>query len=118
MVAKHILCYIRGTVQYGLIYERRGSVQLAGFTITDWARCVEEQKCTSGCCFNIGLGVVSWFNRKQKLVALSSAEAEYMVASMVACEGMWLRKLLTGLFECELEATVVYCDNQSGIRLS
>ena len=31
---------------------------------------------------------------------------------------MWLRKLLAGLFECELEATIVHCDNQSGIRLS
>ena len=50
-------------------------------------------------------------SRKQKSVALSSAEAEYMAASMVACERMWLRKLLVGLFECELEATVVHCDN-------
>ena len=32
--------------------------------------------------------------------------------------GMWLRKLLAELFECELEATVVHCDNRSGIRLS
>ena len=37
---------------------------------------------------------------------------------MAACEGMWLRKLLAGLFECELETTVVHCDNRSGIRLS
>ena len=41
-----------------------------------------------------------------------------MTASMATCEGMWLRKLLSGLFECELEATVVHYDNQSGIRLS
>ena len=41
-----------------------------------------------------------------------------MAASMAACEGMWLKKLLAGLFECDLEATVVYCDNQSGIKLS
>ena len=40
-----------------------------------------------------------------------------MATSMASCEGMWLRKLLSGLFECELEATVVHCDNQSGIRL-
>ena len=33
--AKHILCYIRGTVEYGLIYERRGNVQLAGFIDAD-----------------------------------------------------------------------------------
>ena len=56
--------------------------------------------------------------RKQKSVALSSTKVEYMTASTAACEGMWLRKLLSGLFECELEATVVHCDNQSGIRLS
>ena len=41
-----------------------------------------------------------------------------MAARMAACEVMWLRKLLAGLFECELEATVVHFDNQSGIRLS
>ena len=41
-----------------------------------------------------------------------------MVANMASCEGMWPRKLLAGLFECELEATVVHCDNQSGIKLS
>ena len=75
-------------------------------------------KSTSGCCFNIGLGVVSWFSRKQQSFALISVEAKYMVAIVAACEGMWMRKLLSGLFECELEATVVCCDNQSGIRLS
>ena len=41
-----------------------------------------------------------------------------MAASMATCEGMSLRKLLAGLFECKLEAIVVHCDNQSDIRLS
>ena len=41
-----------------------------------------------------------------------------MAASMAASEGMWLRKLLARLFKCEIEATVVHYDNQSGIRLS
>ena len=39
---KHILRYIRGTVEYGLVYERRGSVQLAGFIDVDWTGCVED----------------------------------------------------------------------------
>ena len=91
---KHILHYIRGTVEYGLVYERRGSVQLAGFTDADWAGCVEDRKSTLGYCFNIRSRVVSWFSRKHNSITLSSREAEYMVASMAACEGMWLRKLL------------------------
>ena len=78
----------------GLVYERSESVQLAGFTDANWAGCVEDRKSTLGCCFSIGSEVVSWISRKQKSVALSSAEAEYMAANMAACEGMWLSKLL------------------------
>ena len=115
--AKHILCYIRGTIEYGLVYEHKGSVQLASFTDADWTGCVEDRKSTLGCFFNIGLGYSSWFSKKQKSVALSLTEAEYMAANLATCEGMWLRKLLSGLSECELEATVVHYDNQSGIRL-
>ena len=48
---------------------------------------------------------------------MSLAEAEYMESNMDACEGMWLKKLLAGLFECDLEATIVHCDNQSGIGI-
>ena len=41
-----------------------------------------------------------------------------MATSMDSYECMWLRKLLLGLFDYDLEATVVHCDNKSGIRLS
>jgi hypothetical protein len=41
---------------------------------------------------------VSWFIQKQKSVALSSAKAEYMVASRASCEALWLCKMLVGLF--------------------
>ena len=88
MAVKHILRYIKGTMEYGLVYERRGSVHLAGFTDVEWAGCVEDRKNTSGCCFSIGSGVVSWFSRKQKSVALSLAEAEYMASNMATCEDM------------------------------
>jgi hypothetical protein len=118
IVVKHVLHCLRGTVEYGLLYECSGGVRLAGFTDVDWEGCSEDKKSTSGCCFNIGLGIISWFSRKQKSVALSFAKAEYMAASLAACEALWLRKLLLGLFRQELEATVIHHDNQSCIKLS
>jgi hypothetical protein len=116
--AKHILRYLRGTIEYGLRYAQGDGVKLVGYTDADWAGNAVDRKSTSGCCFSLGSGVVSWFSRKQKSVALSSAEAEYMAASMAACEAIWLRKLLVALFGQELEPTIIHCDNQSGIKLS
>eukprot|EP00253_Pinus_taeda_P004146 PITA_04146 len=55
---------------------------------------------------------------KQKSVALSTAEAEYIATSMASCEAVWLRKLFSELFGFTLDTTVILCDNQSGFRLS
>jgi hypothetical protein len=116
--AKHVLRYIAGSVDYGLDYVRGDGVSLVGYTDSDWAGCAIDRKSTSGCCFGLGSGLVSWYSRKQKSVALSSAEAEYMAASQASCEAIWLRKLLVGLFGQELPPTVIHCDNQSCIKLS
>jgi hypothetical protein len=89
-----------------------------GFIDADWAGNTMERKSTSRCCFNLGSRVVCWFSRKQKLVALSCAEAKYMAASLAACEGIWLQKLLMGLFGQEMETMVIHHDNQSCIKLS
>ena len=114
---KHVLRYIAGTVDYGLDYVRGDGVGLVGYSNSDWVGNASDQKSTSGCCFGLGSAVVSWFSRKQKSVALSSAKAEYMVASQASCEAIWLRKLLVGLFGRELRSTTIYCDNQSCIKL-
>ena len=61
---------------------------------------------------------MSWFSRKQQSVALSSAEAESMAASLASCEAIWLRKMLFGLFGQALRPFMIYCDNQSCIKLT
>jgi hypothetical protein len=50
---------------------------------------------------------VSWFSRKQKSMALSLVEAEYMAASQASCEALWLCKMLVGLFGVQLRPTVI-----------
>ena len=118
VVEKHILRYLQGIVDYGLDYRHGDGVRLAGYTDSDWASCASDRKRTSRCCFGLGLAVVSWFSRKQQPVALSSAEAEYMAASLASCEAIWLCKMLFGLFGQALRPLVIYCDNQSCIKLT
>jgi hypothetical protein len=93
-------------------------VNLHGFTDADWAGSPMDRKSTSGGIFSIGCIVVSWYSRKLRSVALSSAEAEYMAVSQDACEAIWMRKILVGLFGSHLNLTMIYYDNQSCIKLS
>eukprot|EP00253_Pinus_taeda_P016280 PITA_16280 len=86
-------------------------VKLCGFTDADLAGSPTDRNSTSGGIFSIGSIAISWYSRKQGSMALSSAEAEYMAASLVACEAIWMRKILVGVFRSHLEPTMIYCDN-------
>lgn len=77
-----------------------------------------DRKSTSGRCFSLGSTMISLFSRKQTFVALSTIEVEYIATSVVSREVVWLRKLLVGLFDQELETTLIHCDNQSCVRVS
>jgi hypothetical protein len=115
---KHVLRYICGTVYYGLDYQRGDVVCLVGYTDSYWEGCVSEKKSTYGCCFILDSSVVSWFSRKKKSVALSSTESKYMDVSQASFETLWLCKLLVGLVGVQLRPTLIYCDNQSCIKIS
>jgi hypothetical protein len=67
--------------------------------------------------FFFGIGAVNWNSKKQPTVALSSTEAEYRVAAIVACEVVWLQKLLSDLGQSVDAHVVIYCDNISSILL-
>ena len=89
-----------------------------GFTDADWAGSPTDRKSTSEGIFSIGSTTVSWYSRKQRSVALSSVQVEYMVAIQAACEAIWMRKIMVGLFGSHLDPTVIHCNNQSCIKIS
>ena len=112
-----MLRYPRGTSEYGLWYRQKDEVKLHGFMDADWGGSPTDRKSTSGGIFSIESTVIFWYSRKQRSVALNSAESEYMAASQAACEAIWMRKILVGLFGSHLDPTVIHCDNQSYIKL-
>jgi hypothetical protein len=116
--AKHILRYPKGTITYGLRYTSSGGLFLHGYANANWAGSPVDRKSTSEYCFGLRSVVISWSSRKQGSIAQSTAEAEYIAASDVSKEAVWLRKLVSGLFGDKLETTMVHCDNQSCIKLT
>ena len=118
IATKHILRYLKVTVDYGLKYDANQKINLEGYVDSDWAGSAIDRKSTSGCCFSMVLGVISWFSRKQFYVALTTTEAEYVVACSASCEAVWLRKLLSDLFDLQLDAACIYCDNQICVKFS
>jgi hypothetical protein len=118
VAAKHVMRYLKGTMDYGLSYDGDHDFTLSGYTDADWARSVSDRKRTSGCCFTFGSAMISWQSRKQSSISLNTVEAEYIVACSASCEAIWLRNFLNGLFYLEMRATVILCDNQSYIKMT
>eukprot|EP00253_Pinus_taeda_P016890 PITA_16890 len=68
--------------------------------------------------FSMSSGAISWASKKQSIVALSTAKAEYVVATAAACQAVWMRRMLRSLGQEQAKATVIFCDNNSAIALS
>lgn len=63
----------------------------------------------------MGGGAVSWLSQRQKVVALSTTEAEYMACADASRHLSWLHSFLFGVFILPPGPTTVYLDNTSAI---
>lgn len=113
---KRILKYVKGTMDLGILYECGGEMEFIGYSDADYAGDVETRRSTSGYVFMFGGSIISWGSERQKLVALSTTESEYMAASHAVKELVWLKRLLDELTPVNMDAPTFYLDNQSAIR--
>ena len=118
VAAKHVMRYLKGTINFGLYYDNSHEYRLYGYTDADWVGSISDRKSKLGGCYSLGSAMISWFSRKQSSVALSIAETEYIAACSASCEAIWLWKLMPGLFNLELDTTMILCDNQSCIKMT
>ncbi|KAG2782680.1 hypothetical protein PC111_g24477 [Phytophthora cactorum] len=116
---KRVFRYIQGTKTHGIEFQGSCEDGLQGYSDADWAGDIESRRSTSGYAFMMNGGCISWRSKKQRTVALSSTEAEYMALSEATQEAVWLK-----VFLCELgemandEAVKIYEDNQGSIALA
>ncbi|WVZ87321.1 hypothetical protein U9M48_033976 [Paspalum notatum var. saurae] len=116
---KQMLRYIKGTSDHGLFYTNDGGkFTLLGFSDSDMAGDVDGRKSTTGVVFFLGENPVTWLSQKQRVVALSSFEAEFIARAVAACQAVWLRRLLEDVIGASVPPPVLKMDNQSAIALS
>ena len=117
---KQILRYLAGTIRYGCRYMRSSTSEskLLGFSDSDLASDIDDRKSTGGSVFFLGMNLVTWVSQKQRVVALSSCEAEYIASANAACQGIWLSRLLGELLGIQAPKVSLLVDNKSAIALS
>ena len=117
VVAKRVLKYIQGTLNYGIKYDKKVEANVIGFCDSDWAGCMDEIESTFGYVFSLGLGEFSWCSKKQQTVAQSFAKAEYISAGLATQQAIWLKRIFEDFGEKQGTMTI-HCDNKFAIAIT
>jgi len=107
--AKRVLRYLQLTIDYGITYAKDYR-KMQVYADSDWTSDADDCKSCSGNVIMLAGGPISWESKKQKSVALSTMEAEYMSLLEVCKEIVYLRRLLEHMkfTICVTGATEIY----------
>jgi hypothetical protein len=118
---KRVLRYLRGTVDRRVTYTGTDAAdsqpELIGYSDASWGGGAGSRSVT-GYAFMLAGGVISWQSAKQKTVALSTVEAEYMATAAAVKEAIWWRSFFSGLGHDTSRPTALYSDSQGSIALA
>ena len=88
MIARYLRYRPRLVLKYDYHPEGEG---LTGYSDSDYAGCVATRRSTSGGCIMTGRSLLKSWCRQQKVVALSSAEAETYALVAASCDVLGLQ---------------------------
>ena len=100
------------------MFRKNNHLSIDGYTNADWAGSITDRKSTSGYFTFVGGNLVTWRSKKQKVVAFSSAEAEFRGMAKGLCKLLWLRRLLEEIGYSSSSAMNLFCDNKAAIEIA
>jgi hypothetical protein len=112
--AKRMLQYYKGLHSTGIVLggKNQGSIQLTGYTDSDFAGDLDDRKSTGGYIFLLNGGPIQWRSKQQTIVAGSTMESEYIACSDAVREGIWINNLLKDVIpEYYTGPPTIYTDN-------
>ncbi|MBW0534108.1 hypothetical protein O181_073823 [Austropuccinia psidii MF-1] len=112
----HVLRYLKGTIDMGLIYRKSFPIGVKAWSDADWGNCVGTRRSVTGFLATLDGNLVLWKTRKQPSVSISTAEAEYKAVCDLASELIWLKQWgqECGIFG-EMASIPIHEDNQGCI---
>ena len=112
---KRVFRYLNGSCNFKLTFPRSDNLELHGFSDASYGNNLDDRRSFSGYTFKLGNCTIAWSTKKQKSVAKSTTEAEYMALSSTVAQSSWYTQ---GFQELKLDIPVtIHCDNQSSISL-
>lgn len=116
--ALHLLRYLKGTADIGLFYSDSSDLSVHAYSDSDWVAYPDTRKSVTGYCIFIGYSLIRWKSKKQPMVSLFSAEAEYHAVSKVVAELTWLSRLLHDIYVSVSSHIPIFCDNLAAIHIA
>jgi len=113
---KWIFRYLKGNPSLSLRFTK-SKTGLQGYVDADNGGDVDSTKSTTGYVYTFGGTAICWVSKLQKIVSLSSCEAEYVAVTEATKEMIWLQSFLEELGHGQ-EKSVLYCDSKSAIDLA
>ena len=119
-LAKHVLRYIKGSLDFCLKFGKSNDIlKLIGYCDSDWGNS-DDRRSITGYCYKLNNNgpLISWKSQKQRIVALSSCEAEYISLTSAVQEGNFLSQLYADMTNCDKSTVILNVDNQGAIALA
>ena len=114
---KHVLRYLKGTQDGRIIFRQEAGLNLEIFKDADYTNRADALS-IGGYISILGGGTIAWSSKKQRTVALSTTEAEYIALTEGTKQLVWLRRFLLDLGFDQSHPTSIRSDNLSAITLS
>lgn len=115
---KRIIKYLKGTINYSLVYKAGNNwKEIITFSDADFAGDMQTRRSMSGYIVKFRNAPVIWGSKKQKAIALSTTEAEFVAACEATKEIIWAHRLISELNNETINVPELRIDNQSAIRL-